>query len=675
MSPSTSASPRQEEEDTLRAVGADPSFASYAFAVWNLIIRPPRARYTREDLVHGMPSGCFRLPGGSLASRSDFKLKNLRGATLVCTIFEPSSVGQAAARGEAVAPEADDERACVVFCHGNGSNRMQGFDLVPLVVSLGIALVCFDFAGSGMSGGDYVSLGFYERDDLACVVQHLRGERGFTRVGLWGVSMGAVTSLLQCARDPTIAGVVADSPFSSLMTLVQEICCRQLRLPSFLVNAILPAIRAMVRRKAKFDLTEVSPLSHVGCCFVPALFLHGAADDFVVPEHSDLLCRDYAGEKKRLLMPGETHTSRRPRQIRGQAAVFLVRALRWEAHLPHGVTERSLARLAIGALPNSFAGGVKDSPQRALAVGIEREIVELLNSKRDADVACGLIRIACELSGAYCGAELLRCTCRESNRAGASHFAEALPVAFTGSAAFLGGTGSFENRGSELALCWVTDEAVRHYAVAGCRIGFALLSPTALSLAEVELLPSLASDSGSGSDVQKICGMRCAALKPLALGATAGWVAFDAGRTQALELCLGADGIARFAAAGSAVRASLQSLQSSLEYSSSDGVIDDKRLNGVHLWCVHWRGKGEHGASDAARLELMKSTEVSETLAAPDVSVAESQFQERLASTLSTLCCNMPRIGGCQIDGQPELSSLRVEVGDFAIADSERRRL
>ena len=63
--------------------------------------------------------------------------------------------------------------------------------------------------GSGLSEGDWVTLGALEVDDLETAVSHLRKEFPESTIGLWGRSMGAVTALLYSARDPSIAGVVS----------------------------------------------------------------------------------------------------------------------------------------------------------------------------------------------------------------------------------------------------------------------------------------------------------------------------------------------------------------------------------------------------------------------------------------------------------------------------------
>jgi hypothetical protein len=64
----------------------------------------------------------------------------------------------------------------IVYLHGNASARVE---VVPnlsfLLGQVGVfGVVGVDFTGSGKSDGEYVSLGYYERTDLDCVIQHLQ---------------------------------------------------------------------------------------------------------------------------------------------------------------------------------------------------------------------------------------------------------------------------------------------------------------------------------------------------------------------------------------------------------------------------------------------------------------------------------------------------------------------
>ena len=86
-----------------------------------------------------------------------------------------------------------------------------------------MSLFSFDFGGAGRSDGEYLSLGHYEKDDLAAVVEHLRALGSVSTIALWGRSMGAVTALLHAKRDPSIGALIIDSPFASLRQLAHEL--------------------------------------------------------------------------------------------------------------------------------------------------------------------------------------------------------------------------------------------------------------------------------------------------------------------------------------------------------------------------------------------------------------------------------------------------------------------
>ena len=101
---------------------------------------------------------------------------------------------------------------------------------LSLVLSLGASLVTLDTSGSGLSEGEYISLGHYEQEDVLELVTHLRESGKATRIAVWGRSMGAVTALLYAGRlDPMINCVVADSSFSSLDQLCHELVGRAIK--------------------------------------------------------------------------------------------------------------------------------------------------------------------------------------------------------------------------------------------------------------------------------------------------------------------------------------------------------------------------------------------------------------------------------------------------------------
>ena len=114
---------------------------------------------------------------------------------------------------------------CVLYLHGNASCRLEALQVLKVVLELGCTLCCVDMAGSGLSEGEFVSLGHFEKFDAEAVLHELRsGGRSNGKVALWGRSMGAATALMCTAKlDPLVSCVIADSAFASLPMLVHDL--------------------------------------------------------------------------------------------------------------------------------------------------------------------------------------------------------------------------------------------------------------------------------------------------------------------------------------------------------------------------------------------------------------------------------------------------------------------
>ena len=74
-----------------------------------------------------------------------------------------------------------------------------------------------------MSEGEYISMGFYESQDVLNLMNYI--EINYGKVDefiLWGRSMGAVTALM-LSNEKRISTYICDSAFSNFRTLIKEI--------------------------------------------------------------------------------------------------------------------------------------------------------------------------------------------------------------------------------------------------------------------------------------------------------------------------------------------------------------------------------------------------------------------------------------------------------------------
>ena len=102
-----------------------------------------------------------------------------------------------------------------------------------------------------------------------------------------------------------------DSPFSNLKVLAEELAKQYAKLPGFITSTALSFIKKTVKAKADFDIDNLSPIDHVCNAFIPAFFVAGKDDTFIVPEHTKKLYEAYSGDKNIAIVDGD-HNAPRP---------------------------------------------------------------------------------------------------------------------------------------------------------------------------------------------------------------------------------------------------------------------------------------------------------------------------------------------------------------------------
>lgn len=129
-------------------------------------------------------------------------------------------------------------------------------------------------------------------------------------------------------KDPSIAGMVLDSPFSSLSELSLELARKHSSIPEWIVGIVLSYIKKTIKEQAGFDITEINPLkNNAPCSFVPAYFICASDDELIDPTHTKRLHAAYTGEKIFKEVDG-THNSERDQTTNDSIAIFFHNVLR-----------------------------------------------------------------------------------------------------------------------------------------------------------------------------------------------------------------------------------------------------------------------------------------------------------------------------------------------------------
>ena len=279
--------------------------------LWKFIIRPPRDEYDEDILGHS-----FFTYKHKHYQRKDYDLISSEGYIMKCSFIEPIDECRPSV-----------EMPVVLYLHGNSSSRIEGLNNLEVLLKHNINLFVMDFPGCGLSEGEYISLGYHEKDDVKILIDFIENLPGVSKIGLWGRSMGAATTLLYAYKDPRISAICVDSPFEDFKRLAEELVIKQIKLPKLIIDGALKIVQGTVKKKNGLDIYKLRPIDHVANTYQPALFIHAINDELINVEHSINLFNNYGGQKSLKCCDKGGHNTKRPKIVKNEIGNFFYKYL------------------------------------------------------------------------------------------------------------------------------------------------------------------------------------------------------------------------------------------------------------------------------------------------------------------------------------------------------------
>ena len=156
-----------------------------------------------------------------------------------------------------------------------------------------------------------MTLGAKEAWDIESAVDYLKSRPDVNpgRIGVQGVSMGAVAALLAAAETPEIKGVVAEIPFASINGILNHSFQKETGLPSFPFALIT---KWLCESRLDVDFDRVAPVEVIRKISPRPVFLIDDLEDDLFPADSVEALYDAAVEPKLLWqIPGCAHAKGR----------------------------------------------------------------------------------------------------------------------------------------------------------------------------------------------------------------------------------------------------------------------------------------------------------------------------------------------------------------------------
>ena len=195
----------------------------------------------------------------------------------------------------------------IVLSHGWARSRCELLPHAAFLHRAGFAVLMFDYRHRGESEGDAITMGIRERSDLLAAIDTLcaRPEVDAGRIGVFGMSMGGVISVLVGARDGRVRAICAEAPFATHEVIMTRALRHYFHLPSFPVAHLA---RWIFKLRVGASLDDVDPVDFVADFSPRPLFIMACERDAVIGcDETERLYAAAAQPKRFWLIPGADH--------------------------------------------------------------------------------------------------------------------------------------------------------------------------------------------------------------------------------------------------------------------------------------------------------------------------------------------------------------------------------
>ena len=198
----------------------------------------------------------------------------------------------------------------LILVHGISSNRAsrQATEIAAHLIDACFNVLLFDLRAHGTSGGDRITGGIDEAEDVLGAYDYLRSRGAHPhRIGILGRSMGAGAAVLAAAVEPDIRALVLDSTYAQVHDLIAFEVARKTPIPEWAAPVFIPGASLLANVLYGIDLSKLAPEHAIKSVDVPILLIHGEADTRIPIEHGVRVHKEAYAESKMWVVPSADH--------------------------------------------------------------------------------------------------------------------------------------------------------------------------------------------------------------------------------------------------------------------------------------------------------------------------------------------------------------------------------
>lgn len=168
----------------------------------------------------------------------------------------------------------------VIIVHGYSATHSSCNLQANIFLENGYNVLMVDLRAHGQSEGKYIGMGWADRKDIVLWTNFLVKEYRNTKITIYGVSMGAATTMMASGEDlpKNVKTLIVDSGYTSVYDQLVYQCKK---LYNFNPSIFMKLYNVIVRIRAKYSLKEASSIKQLEKNKIPILFIQSDNDTFV----------------------------------------------------------------------------------------------------------------------------------------------------------------------------------------------------------------------------------------------------------------------------------------------------------------------------------------------------------------------------------------------------------
>lgn len=217
-------------------------------------------------------------------------------------------------------------RGAVLLLHGIRADRRAMLARARFLYGAGYSVLLIDLQAHGESGGERITFGARESEDVEAAVAFLRDALPAQPLGAIGVSLGGAAIVL-AKRAPPLSAVVLESVYPS----IEEATANRLKQRFGPAGALLsPLLLGQIELRLALTTNDLRPIDAVARLDAHVLIIHGARDRHTTRLEAERLFAAARAPKTLWVVDGAAHVDLHrfaPREYEARVERFFAEAL------------------------------------------------------------------------------------------------------------------------------------------------------------------------------------------------------------------------------------------------------------------------------------------------------------------------------------------------------------